>query len=274
MSVTVSIVLPAYNVARYFEETFRAVVAQTFEDWELLVMENASTDDTMDVVQRVVGEVNDPRIRVLSNPRTLPAAASWNHALTQTRGEFLKLVCADDIPTPDCLARQVRAMRTHPNVAMASGSKVIIDAQGRTLFERRTIEKAGVHPGREAIRNCILAGTNTIGDPVHVMWRRSAMQTAGMFDPDTVYATDVEFWFRLLQVGDLYWDPEVIGYYRIHGAAASFDQWQATSKSFLQMAREQVQRGIVSLTEWDLKKVACRAYAHAILRQLFYRFAS
>ena len=273
MSVTLSVIVPAYNVATYVEETLRAVVAQSFSDWELIVMENASTDGTMEVLDSVLRDLNDPRIRVLRNSNTLPPAVSWNYALSQTRGEFLKLVCADDLPAVDAFKRQVLAMQSNPSVVLATGTKIIIDAQGRVLFTRRTIKTAGVHSGPEVIRNCILAGTNIIGDPVHVMWRRTAMDRAGMFDVHTPYATDVEFWFRMLEYGDLYWELNPVGYYRIHGKAASVDQWQATARCFLQMAREQVRRGVVSLSNWELNRASLRAYAQGVIRQVFYTFS-
>jgi glycosyltransferase involved in cell wall biosynthesis len=268
---TLSVILPAYNVADFVEETLRAVVAQGYRDWELLIMENASEDSTMEVLDRVLGELSDPRIRVLRNPSTLPAPESWNNAISQTRGEFIKLVCADDVPAPDSFARQVAAMRENPSVAVASGGKVIIDRFGRRLFNRRTISRAGVHPGKSIIRECIVTGTNIIGDPVHVMWRRAAMNLAGMFSTETLYATDVEFWFRLLEHGDLYWDLATIGYYRIHGKAFSAEKWRATVRYFMMVAHEQVARGVVSVSPFEMRFASWRAYAQGIVRECLYK---
>lgn len=97
------------------------------------------------------------------------------------------------------------------------------------------------------------------------------MERAGMFSLDTIYATDVEFWFRLLEHGDLYWDRSIIGYYRIHGKAASVNQWKATSRYFMQVAEEQVRKGVVSLSPLEMRFVGFRVYAQGLARQFLYQ---
>ena len=272
MSPKVSVIIPAYNAAQFIEATVRGVVSQTYKDWELLIVNNGSTDDTARILSRLESEFKDPRIRIITNATVLPACENWNAAIQQTQCEFLKLVCADDIPTRDCLERQVKILSTHPEVVLTTGARVIINGEGKQLFIRRGIRREGLYSGKELSRLCVLAGTNIIGDPVHVLWRRSAMEKVGPFDPQTRYSSDVEYWLRLLTVGDGYCDSAPVGYYRIHGTADSAGHWKATRHWFLQIARKQIEAGHIDVSEFQMHLVRARSYMLGMARQLIYRF--
>jgi glycosyltransferase involved in cell wall biosynthesis len=271
MAVVLSIVIPAYNAVLYIEETLLGIINQTFTDWELIVVDNASNDNTSIMLQDFMERFRDPRVRIITNRVTVPAPENWNIGIRQASGEFLKLICADDIPTKDCLERQIKVLRENPGVVVASGARTIINSKGRTLFKRSGIGKAGIYAGRDIIRRCIMTGTNIIGDPVNVMWRRSAMEKVGLFDPTVVYCTDIEYWLRLLSVGDLYYDTEPVGFYRIHGNAAATGLAKVTVQDFLHTAKLQAQRGSVTLSARDLRIIGFKSHIQSIIRQNLYR---
>lgn len=267
----ISVVIPVYNGLAYVEETFRAVLQQTATDWELILVDNRSTDGTSELLRRLVEAQNDPRVRIVTNAATLPAPENWNVGVREAKGEYLKLICADDIPSDDCLERQARVLADHPTVSVAAGARIIINSRGQVMFTRSGIRRTGIHPGRDMIRRCIMSGTNIIGDPVNVMWRRSAMEKIGFFDPTVVYCTDVEYWLRLLSVGDLFYDTQPVGYYRIHAKAAATGLSGVTVRDFLHTARLQEARGSVSLSPLDLRIIAMKSRFKSLLRQLIYR---
>lgn len=267
----VTIAIPTYNSARYLEETIDAVMRQTFTDWELVIVDDASTDGTASILGKLPSILHDPRVRVFHNDHNLRMVGNWNAAVSRSRGRFLKLLCADDILVPDCIDRQVRALDAHPSAVVASGARVIINSRGKRLFVRNGIGRTGLYPGRAMIRRSIMSGTNIIGDPVNVMWRRSAMEEVGIFDPSVVYCTDVEYWMRLLSVGDLYYDAEPVGFYRIHAEAAATGLAGVTVRDFLHTARLQEARGSVSLSPFDLRIIATKSRFKSLLRQMIYR---
>jgi GT2 family glycosyltransferase len=118
----------------------------------------------------------------------------------------------------------------------------------------------GVYCGTETVRRCILSGTNIIGDPVNVLWRRSAMEKAGTFDPDILYCTDVEFWLRLLNLGDLFFDRKPVGYYRIHGKAAATQLESVVLDDFLRMVQKQNRLGnfkLNSIARFRIRLFSC-----------------
>ena len=92
MPPALSIIIPAYNAGEYLDETIRAVLAQDFQDWELIVIDNASTDHTAAILVKIREELKDPRIRILTNAATLPACENWNLAIRQAKGEFIKVM--------------------------------------------------------------------------------------------------------------------------------------------------------------------------------------
>jgi len=270
MQAAVSIIVPAYNAAIFLKETIRGVVGQTFRDWELLVVNNASTDSTGDILQRITAELCDPRIRILTNPCTLSMAENWNIGLQQARGEFIKLICADDIPAKDCLERQVRALRDHPGAILASGARMIINSQGKKLFMRDGIRKKGIHFGAGMIRRSILAGTNIIGDPVCVMWRRNGTEKMGFFDTSILYCTDLEYWLRLLSIGDLYYDTVPVAFYRIHKSSAGVGLAGVVVDDFLRTAKLNIKRSGIHLTDLQLKIAGLKSLLMNVVRQIIY----
>ena len=272
MNPVVSICIPAYNAEAYLEELVEAVTGQSFTDWELIIVNNASTDSTARILERIRGTHSDPRIKVFTNDHTLKMVDNFNAAIGQATGEFIKLICADDLPAKDCLERQVLALRSHPDAVMTAGSRIIINSKGKPLFKRSGIKKSGIYDGKGMIRRCILAGANIIGDPVCVMWRRTATEKLGGFDDSIVYCFDMEYWYRILTLGNLYYDSSPVGFYRIHKKSAGTGMAGVAVEDIVKAAQLQVLRGSVKLSSRDISIVSFNAWWTGNLRQLVYKF--
>jgi glycosyltransferase involved in cell wall biosynthesis len=271
MNPAVSVCVPAYNAEAHLEELIQAVIGQTFCDWELIVVNNASTDSTAEILEKILLSHPDPRIKVVTNDHTLQMVDNFNVAISHATGEFIKLICADDLPAKDCLERQVLALRKHADVVMTAGSRIIINNQGKRLFRRSGIKKTGIYEGKKMIRRCILAGANIIGDPVCVMWRRSAVQKLGGFDDSILYCFDMEYWFRILNLGNLYYDTTPVGFYRIHKKSAGTGLAAIAVNDIVNAAKLQAMRGSVELSSMDLRMVRFNAWWTGRLRQLVYK---
>ncbi|MGH7100235.1 MAG: glycosyltransferase family 2 protein, partial [Stellaceae bacterium] len=101
--VTVSVLMPAFNASRFIRQSIASVLGQTFEDFELLVIDDGSTDDTVAMVE----QMRDPRLRLLPNPRNLGIVASLNRGIAAARGRYVARFDSDDICRPNRFARQV-----------------------------------------------------------------------------------------------------------------------------------------------------------------------
>ncbi len=186
---------------------------------EIILLDDASTDGTIELAEAILQRYPAIERIIKKNPVRLGMAANWNACVSLARGEFIKLMGQDDVLLPDCLQKQVLAMRSHPGVSVASVARTIINQSGRPFFRMPSPFPSEVIAGPVAARQCLMSGTNLIGDPVAVLFRRRALDSAGCFNPEIKYCTDMEMWLRLLALGDLYFDQSALVLYRIHGKA-------------------------------------------------------
>lgn len=268
----VSVCIPVHNVTRYLDEAIASVLAQTYGNIELVIANGASQPEPRHLIEEIVSRYSDPRLQYFLNPGNFSMVENWNSAIMKARGIYLKLLCADDVLMSDCLQRQVQALQMYPTVVLAAGSRVIINGKGVRFFTRNGIGATGVYKGNKLIRRCILSGTNIIGDPVNVLWRRSAMGEAGKFDPDVLYCTDVEYWLRLLFEGDLFYDQEPVGYYRIHASASANALTSVTVEDFLRTTNKIVQKGAFRFSYWQMWLIRFRSWYKNKMRNFVYRF--
>lgn len=214
----VSVCIPAYRGARHIGEAIESVLAQTFADFELLVLDDASPDDTAQVVLRY----RDPRIRFLRNERNAGVQANWNRCLELARGRYFKLLPQDDALAAECLARQVEVLEADGDarIALVFCARRIIDGRSRELMTRRYRGRdRGVIAAHTVLRNCIQRGTNLIGEPGAVLFRTELGRRVGGFDASIGNVTDLDCWFRLLLHGDAYCLPERLASFRVaHGS--------------------------------------------------------
>jgi len=134
MEPKVSVVMPVYNGAKYLREAVDSVLAQTFSQFELIIVDDGSTDGTMEVL----GAYSDPRIRLIRNDRNLGQAAARNQAFAAARGEFIAIHDADDTSVPDRLAVQVLYFDAHPDVVLLGAT---------VLYVQTNDSLASVFPG-------------------------------------------------------------------------------------------------------------------------------
>src|SRR5437879_7530784 len=124
-----SVILPVYNAERYLPEALDGILAQTFRDFEVIAVDDCSTDRSLALLR----SVRDPRVRVATNLTNLGAYATCNVAIRMARGELVANHDADDTSRPERLARQVAWLDRHPEIALVGANAEIIDEQGRVL---------------------------------------------------------------------------------------------------------------------------------------------
>lgn len=207
----VSVGIPVYNAEKYIGAAIDSVLAQTYTDFELIVVDNCSTDGSASIVEAY----DDPRIRFLRNETNIGAAGNWNRSMEEARGEYVKLVCADDLLRPECLAKQVAALDAHPEAAFVSGHRDIVDAEGNVLIAARGPRRHGEIPPHEALRMVVRSGTNPFGEPATVLMRSTAREKAGNFTDERGWIIDVELWCRLLEHGSVVVLPDNVAGFRV-----------------------------------------------------------
>jgi glycosyltransferase involved in cell wall biosynthesis len=215
---SVSVCIPAYQAGRYLAETIRSVITQTLTDFELVVVDNGSTDETPEILR----SFNDPRIRVIRNDTTLPVAENWNRAVSQCRAPLVKLLCADDLLRPDCLRRQYEVLTATPDVVLACCRRDMIRADGKPIARDRGLPGlTGIHPSKHVIRRVVRHGGNPLGEPCAVMFRRADFDAARGFDARWRYPMDLDLWLRLLERGGFAGIPATLAAFRIAAGSLS-----------------------------------------------------
>lgn len=180
----VAVVLPVYNHARYLEETLQSLFAQDFRDFEIIAVDDGSTDNSLEILSR-----HGSRIRITEAAHRGPAAAR-NHALVQTDSEYIAFMDADDLCAPSRLRVDLEELEARKLDLVASALS-FIDAKGTTL------------PGTwrcppDAARDYwgALLERNWIGTP-SVLARRHVLQNAGLFDERFTHSEDYDLWLRI-----------------------------------------------------------------------------
>ncbi|MHA6616477.1 glycosyltransferase family 2 protein [Pseudonocardia sp. DLS-67] len=209
---SVSVCIPVYNGEQFLAETIRSVLDQTYRDFELVILDNASTDRSGDIA----ASFDDPRIRIERNLDTLPQGENWNRVVELARGPIVKVVCADDLLHPRCVELQVAPLDADPGIALVASRRHMIDERRRVIAPRRGLRGLiGVHTGVEVARRVVRNGANPIGEANNVLFRRADFFTVGGWRADRSHVMDLDMWLRLLQVGDFLGLPQTLAAFRI-----------------------------------------------------------
>lgn len=195
----VSVCIPAFNAAEYLCQAVESVLEQSYQDFEIVIVDNCSTDQTDALVDALLKKSNG-RIRYYKNSHNIGLVGNFNRCLEYAEGIYIKFLCADDLLLHGCLERMTAGLEAHQSVKLVSSSRLVIDEHGNELGIRRYMTKDGLVRGSQAITRCLFGG-NYIGEPTAVMFRKSDLK--GCFREDMPQLTDMEMWFQLLEEGDL-----------------------------------------------------------------------
>lgn len=190
----VSVCIPTFNGAGYIREALESVLCQTYQDFEIVIVDNASTDHTGTVAAEF--SVRSEKIRYFRNQQNIGLAANLNRCMQLARGEYIKYLCVDDLLTPDCLERMVPALEKAPNVSLVCGGRISIDEQGRAFALKRYSSREETVSGQMVISRCLFGG-NYIGEPTAVMFRKA--DSCSGFRDDLPQLMDMQLWFKLLE---------------------------------------------------------------------------
>lgn len=207
--VTVSIVMPAYNAGQFIEQAIESVRAQTFPNWELLIVDDGSTDGTAAILARQ----NDSRIKVLHQPNAGVSAAR-NAALDVARGEFVTFLDADDRLPPNALMLRVSYLQANPQVDIVNGGIRVTDGEETVRVYAPSTSIVTFFPRIAALDEAFFLGT--------VYMLRQARIGAHRFPVGLTHCEDLCFFLELADSADLIYgavDSEVYEY-RKHASSA------------------------------------------------------
>lgn len=209
-----SVCIPTYNYAEYIDEALNSILIQSFRDFEVIIVDDASTDDTVPVLERHVA-LQDPRFRFVVNNPNRGMVANWNYCLELAQGKYIKFLFADDyLTTPDALATMVATLDQHPAVSLVSSSRQFVSAESKVNKILSHYKHDCFLKGTTVIEQCLRQMKNLIGEPSAVMFRRCDAERG--FNLRYRQLVDLEMWFHLLERGDFAYFVKPLCSFRTH----------------------------------------------------------
>ncbi|WP_396223839.1 glycosyltransferase family 2 protein [Gemmatimonas sp.] len=238
----VSICIPVFNGGPYLSDALHSAAAQSYEDIEILISDNGSTDDSPDIIEQFVRNCGRPARRVRG---ALPGMVqNWNHLGFSAQGAWIKYLFHDDMLQPNCVERMVAAANRDPRVALVF-SRRHVAASGDSsdpLFQQLVRDLEQLHSisypfrrdgGWYLGRRDLLwhRTTNFIGEPTSVLMSRSAFLAANGFSLRLRQLVDYEMWLRLMTMGKVVFVDEALATFRVHASQMSMSNLRDTENA-------------------------------------------
>ncbi len=203
----ISVLMPAYNTERYILQSVQSVLGQTFEDFELLVIDDCSTDETA----KILSSIQDRRLRVLHNERNLGVVGSLNHGMGEARGRYVARMDADDLCLPTRFVKQKAYLDQHPDVVMVGTEMSVLD--------KGQVRRSRLPPDPDPMMlRWQFYTSNPVGHPSMMLRAAAIKPLHGYLREAFQYAEDFDFSHRMLRLGSIAVVPEFLVVYRRHHA--------------------------------------------------------
>lgn len=199
----ISVIIPVFNAAPFLQESIESILNQTFSDFELIILNDKSTDESLDIIKKI--QSSDNRIIIIDKAQNVGPANLRNEGINVAKGDFIALMDADDIAAPTRFEKQITLLKNNPEIGVCG--------TGFTFFgskKNKTIKHSTTH---DAIKVSFLHSCN-LGNPT-VMFKKEVLGDL-KFDNDFVPAEDYDLWSRLLAKTNFHNIPESLLNYRQH----------------------------------------------------------
>jgi len=207
----VSVIMPAFNCAKYIGEAIESILSQTFTDFEFIIIDDGSKDETHNLLLGYVEK--DTRIRLIRNEKNLGIATSFNKGLRIAKGKYIARMDADDISMPSRFEQQIAFLFKHPSVGVLGTTAKVINEHGETM-DRYFV------PADHSMIAWALPFGHDFANPT-VMIRAKVIKKAGGYFAETSIAEDVELWIKLAETTRFANIQKDLLIYRTHPQATS-----------------------------------------------------
>lgn len=229
----VSVVMTAYNAAKFVEQAVESIQNQTYSKWELIVVNDGSSDITGDILKNIVKK--DKRIRLISYKKNRGASYASNLGLTNARGSLIARMDADDIAIADRLTKQVDFLQKHPKVVAVGGQCELIDREGRVTGEKTfPLEHRDIYAA--------IYQYNPVQHPTIMINTRLLGKQKIKYHTDVVLAHDLELLFFLAQYGELANLADTVLKYRIHTDSLSLSNPKKTFHDTIAVRKKAIKK--------------------------------
>lgn len=267
----VSVCIPAYNSERFLGETIESVLNQTFKELELIIVDDCSKDSTVEIVKKYAE--TDGRIKFFQNGRNLGLTENWNECLRKAGSEYVQLLCADDLLTPQCIRKKYDMMLSNPSIVLTCSATDIINEDGKRLLTRHSFFRTGVYEGTKVFRRSFRR-RNLYGEPSNVMIRKTVCKEIGGFSDKCNYSPDWECWLKMSLQGDIGYIDEAMTKFRV--SSVNLTGTLISDKNAMKKDEEELIKSLrtvsgVGLSDYDLWLHKLNINSRTTAKKLFYR---
>jgi glycosyltransferase involved in cell wall biosynthesis len=203
--------VPTYNSEKYLRECLDSVLNQTFQDWECVISDDASTDKSVEIAREY--EKKDSRFKVLTHERNVGAANNWNRAKENNKSFATKILCADDYLMLDALKKQLDILKRN-ETAIVFSERYIVFPSGKKLHPRLPKYASNIS-FNEAFKYYINLGRNIFGEPVTALFRTDLFVKSEGFYPKFEYSLDTSGYMAIARGHDMTFDKSIVGAFRV-----------------------------------------------------------
>lgn len=265
---TVRIFIPLHNAQDYILETLKSVSSQTFTDWDCVISDDESTDNSVEIVKRYIE--GDPRFKLNLFKRANSVAASWNRCLKDNNSIATKLICSDDYMYDICLEHQLRILKINKTSAVFSRRAIKLPS-GRTFVP--SIPKYGHEiESFEAFSIYLKSGRNIFGEPVSALFKTSDLLESKGFSESRKFTLDLSGYAEITKNKTLSLDDKVVGVFRVSKNQWSYRVRKSQNKDYFIFNRYLLSNHFANVSKFELFMGELKGRLYTILRSLIYRF--
>ena len=241
-SPTVTVAIPVYNAELYLREAMESVLSQSYEDFEVIAINDGSTDGSLSILREY--EASDSRVRIISRDNK-GLISTLNEIIDNARGGLIARMDADDICMPDRFERQVKFLKENPQVVCVGSKILLIDDCGRPICP---FQEQKDHFAADAAN---MAGYTSICHPTAMM-RREAVIKVGGYRKKYMHAEDIDLWLRLAEIGEIYSMGEILLKYRQHLESIGYKKTEVQLNSIRKAVEDAMVRRDIKISNLHL----------------------
>lgn len=232
----ITVLMPVFNGERYLKEAIDSVLAQTYTDFEFLIVNDGSTDHS----EAIIRSYSDDRIKIINQPNG-GVSNALNTGLQNALGQYIARFDADDICMPERLATQISFMLDHPGYVLVGSDAKYIDEDGAFIFQYHNNGYTHEEIKKSLIKDCTFLHSS-------VMFLKSAVWELGGYDPHAYLFEDYFLWIKLINKGKFACIKQDLIAYRLNPSSVTVD-YKDYSKTYLNIKRSAIVTGRISATE-------------------------
>ena len=258
----VSICIPTYNGGKFIRETLESIKSQTYKNIEVIVTDDCSKDDTLDICREY------DFVKIFLNEERQGLVPNWNMAVSKSTGYYIKLIGQDDVLAPESIEKQVKALEDNPNAALCIGDTNVINQDSQVIMARSLSKKDFTMDGKKFALKA-LWHRNIFCEPANTLYTRSAAERAGDYCKDFIYVPDWDYDIELCLQGDICYIADTIMSFRISNNSETSNLYRKKSREMLEdtekMFNKYKERLGLSLFREIVFKIAIRLRMYARL---------